>query len=88
MGGVVDDAHKGVKDEGDDEDESGYEGWGWDVRGREGGGEGEGLEGGKGNYRWRGAWPRTEGIDWMRERDGILDQSLLGLGSGPKAHWG
>ena len=27
-GGVVDDAHKGVKDEGDDEDESGYEGWG------------------------------------------------------------
>ena len=26
--GVVDDAHKGVKDEGDDEDESGYEGWG------------------------------------------------------------
>ena len=27
-GGVVDDAHKGVKDEGDDEDESGYKGWG------------------------------------------------------------
>ena len=61
-------------------------GVGCERKGRRG--EGEGLEGGKGNYRWREAWPRTEGIDWMRERDGILDQSLLGLGSGPKAHWG
>ena len=43
-------------------------GLGCERKGRRG--EGEGLEGGKGNYRWRGAWPRTEGIDWMREGEG------------------